>query len=107
MLIRWYGSFGACIGALTATILSAAYFTRQIRRHCRYTLRKWVTAVAPALLALPLTQLATGFYVSVTIFVLLTAAYGGLMFLLKVITPYEIVAVWRAVRAPQADQPPR
>ena len=96
-LVRWGGSLGACLATLGASVLYSAYFTWRARRAAPYSLRGWVTIVGLGVPFLPLLCLRGGGWTNAALFGGVVIGYVGLLFLLRVVTPEEIAATWRAI----------
>jgi len=98
-LIAWQGSLGGCLAVLAASAIYAVYFTWQMRRTARYSLRPWATVIVAGGLFLPLALLRSSWAVNATLYGVFVVGYGGLLLLLRAVTPGEIVAAWQALRA--------
>jgi O-antigen/teichoic acid export membrane protein len=98
-LIAWQSSLGGCIAVLAATAAHAAYFTWRMRRAAPpYSLRQWALAIGLGLVLLPLAWLRSSWVVNTVLCAAAVFGYGGLLWLLRVVTPREVVALWQAVR---------
>lgn len=96
-LILWQGSLGGCLSVLAASTLATAYSTWRMRQIVRYSLRSWGLVVGLGGLMLPLAWMQSSWMVNVALYAAFVAAYGSLLFLLRVITPDEIATAWRAI----------
>lgn len=96
LIARW-GSLGACLAVLAASALSAAYLTYRMRAVARYSLTKYALVAGLGSLFLPLFWLRSSWPFNAALYVAFVIAYGALLFLLRVITPNEIAAGWRAI----------
>jgi O-antigen/teichoic acid export membrane protein len=96
-LIAWLGSLGGCLAVLLASSLDAAYFTWRMRKVVRYSLRRWALIIGLGGAFLPLIWLRSTWPVNLALYVVFVAGYGGILFLLRVMEPAEIVAAWRAI----------
>jgi hypothetical protein len=102
VLVAWQGDFGGCLAVLAASILYAVYFTWRMMCTVHYSLRMWFLVIALGGLFLPLTWLpsmlnASSLLVSVGLYATFLIGYGGILFLLRIVTPAEIAAAWRAI----------
>jgi O-antigen/teichoic acid export membrane protein len=95
-IARW-GSLGGCIAMLAASVLSAVYLTFRMREVARYSLAKYAVVIGLGSLFLPLWWVRSSWLSNVALYAAFVIAYGALLFLLRVITPNEIAAGWRAI----------
>ena len=63
-----------------------------------YSLRKWASIIAFGFIFLPLLWLQSSWLINVLFYVVFVVGYSGFLFLLRVITFSEAVAVGRAFR---------
>jgi hypothetical protein len=85
------------MGVLGAMIAQAGFFTWRMRRVEGYSLRSWAVVVGLGALFLPLALLRSSAVVDVALFCGFAVGYGGLLLLLRLITPDELGFMWRAV----------
>jgi O-antigen/teichoic acid export membrane protein len=95
LVVKW-GSLGGCFTVLFAMVLYAYYLTWHMKRMVTYSLRKWALAIALGFIFLPLLWLQSSWPVNVTLYGVFLIGYGSLLFFLQIVTPAEVVAVWRA-----------
>jgi len=98
LLVGRWGSWGACLAVLGAVTAQAAFFTWRMRQVVGYSLRRWVWVVGLGALFLPLGFLRSSLAVDVTLFATALLGYGGLVFLLRLVSPDELRAMWQAMR---------
>jgi hypothetical protein len=93
---RW-GSWGASLAVLGALAVQAGFFTWRMQRVVGYSLRRWVWVVGLGALFVPLGLLRSSPVVDAALFGAFVVGYGGLLFLLGLVTPDELGVMWRAV----------
>ena len=93
---RW-GSWGASLAVLGAVVAQAGFFTWRMRRVVGYSLRRWLWVVGLGALFLPLALLRSSPAINAALFGAFVVGYGGLLFLLRLVTPDELGVMWRAV----------
>ncbi|MCI0487455.1 MAG: oligosaccharide flippase family protein [Blastocatellia bacterium] len=97
-LVASLGSLAGCIAALAASALNAAYYTWLMRRSLDYSLKGWAKAIALGLLFAPLVWMRASWAVNLALYAAFMLGYVGLLLALKMITPGELTAMWRAFK---------
>ncbi|HJX52340.1 MAG TPA: oligosaccharide flippase family protein [Polyangia bacterium] len=95
-----WGSWGASLAVLGAVAAQAGFFTWRMRRVVGYSLRRWLWVVGLGTIFLPLGLLRSSPAVNAALFGVFVVGYGGLLFLLRLVTLDELGVMWRAVRRP-------
>jgi O-antigen/teichoic acid export membrane protein len=93
---RW-GSWGASLAVLGALAVQAGFFTWRMRRVVGYSLRRWVGVVGLGAMFLPLALLRSSPAIDAALFAAFVVGYGGLLFLLRLVTLDELGVMWRAL----------
>jgi len=96
-LVAWRGSLGGCLAVLASSVLHSAYLTWRMQDVVRYSLRAWALAIALGGALLPLAWLRSSLMVNVGLYGAFAVAYGCALLLLRVVTPGEVAAAWRAM----------
>jgi O-antigen/teichoic acid export membrane protein len=104
--IAWWGSVGACLAVLAASAFHGGYFAWCIRKTVFFSLRRWGLVVGVAALFLPMGWLRASWWVNMGLYAVFVAAYGSVLFFLRVIRLSEVALVWQVLRrrrnAPEA-----
>lgn len=95
--IIWWGSLGACLAVLCASVLYGGYFTWRIQRRIPYSLQPWAWAIALGLFFLPLWWLQSSWVINCGLYGLFIVGYVSLLFLLRIIRMEELNTVWKAI----------
>jgi O-antigen/teichoic acid export membrane protein len=99
LLSSRYGSAGMAVAAFTATSLYAGVIVWRTRPVLRFSLRGGVTAVAIALMLMPLAYFRGTAATNFTLLGVVLVAYVGLLAWRRVVTREELIALRRATRA--------
>ena len=92
-----WGSWGASLAVLGAVVAQAGFFTWRMQQVVGYSLRRWLWVVGLGALFLPLGLLRSTPAVDAALFGGFVVGYGGLLFLLRLVTWDELGVMWRAV----------
>ncbi len=104
-LVTRLGSLGACLAVLVARLLHSVYLTWRMRRVVSYSVLSWGLPVGIGLLFLPFVWLRSSGVANLVLYATLALGYGSALLLLKVVTPDEVSAAWRAIRS-RSQSPP-
>ena len=97
-LVAWHKSLGACVAVLIAASLYAAYLAWRMWNVLQFPIRKWAWAIGLGMSLSPLILLKSTWAVNVALYVALASGYVGALLALRVVTPDEIAAAWRALK---------
>ncbi|MBM4430345.1 MAG: lipopolysaccharide biosynthesis protein [Chloroflexi bacterium] len=92
-------SLGACLAVLIAMSMQSVYATWRMRRVVRYSLRMWAKPVGLGALFLPLLWLRGMLWTNLALYAAFLFGYIALLFLLRIVSPDEVRAIWQAVRS--------
>lgn len=95
-LISWKGGLGICYAALAATVFDSIYIWVWTRKLLAYSVREWVLPIVAVIPFIPLVLLKTGFLLNVVLFIVYIVVYLSLCYLLKIVHPREMNAVFQA-----------
>jgi O-antigen/teichoic acid export membrane protein len=98
-LVSNWGSLGACLAVLGASICYASYLTWRMQEVIPYSLQKWVFETVLGLIFLPLLWLRSSWSVNALLYGVFVIGYSTLLLLLRFITPSDMANVWRAFRS--------
>jgi O-antigen/teichoic acid export membrane protein len=98
-LIAKWGSLGACFAVLLSSAIYAGYLTWRMKRVITYSLRKWVSIIVLGFIFLPLLWLQSSWPINALLYAVFGVGYCGLLFLLRIFTFSEAVAIGRAFRS--------
>jgi len=90
-LILLQGNLGGCLTVLAASAVYSGYYTWRMRDVMCHMLRSWAVVVGLGMPFLMLVWLRSSWLVNLALYGAFIAGYGGLLFLLRVVTPGEIV----------------
>jgi PST family polysaccharide transporter len=93
-----FGSFGACVAALPASVLYAWFVIARMRPALPFSLRSSWRAIAAAGVFVPLVLAAPAWPINLLLYAAGAAAYAGLLLRLRVVTLAEIAELKRIVR---------
>jgi O-antigen/teichoic acid export membrane protein len=96
-LVGHWGSLGASLAVLGALVAQSVFFTWGMRRVVGYSLRRWAGVVGLGAIFLPLAFLRSSPAINAALFAAFVVGYGGLLFLLGLVTLDELGVMWRAV----------
>lgn len=96
-LVTLWGSFGACLAILIASIFNAGYLFWRTRVDLSYSLRRWIFAAGAGVFFLPLILLRSSLPVNVILFSFFLIGYVGILFLFRIIRWSEVRTLLQTV----------
>jgi len=98
LITRW-GSWGACLAVLAASLICAGYYTWRIQEIVTFPLKKWGLAIALGFPFIVLLWWQSSWIVNVGLYAIFVVGYCTLLLVLRFMTFSEMVALWRAFRS--------
>jgi O-antigen/teichoic acid export membrane protein len=97
--VIWWGSLGACLAVLCASVLYGGYFTWRIQRRITYSLQPCAWAIALGLFFLPLWWFQSSWVINALLYVVFVVGYCTVLLVLRIVTLSEVTALGRAFRS--------
>jgi O-antigen/teichoic acid export membrane protein len=97
-LVARHNSLGACVAVLIAASLYAAYLAWRMWNVLQFSIRRWAGAIGLGAILSPLILLKSTSTANVALYIVLAGSYIGALLALRIVTPDEIAAAWRALK---------
>jgi len=98
-LIGHFGSFGACLAILVASVAFGLYLTIRMRATLHYSLKPWFSTIGIGVFFLPLLLFKSTLGVNGLLYVVTITGYLTILFHYRIFTIEELSSIWKTIRS--------